>query len=241
MGCRRCRGTAGGGGERRADERCGPGPVAAEPTREPAGAGWPGWRNRCGGELPARPAGRGRRRQVSGRGRVAAGLRRSRASQATGERDAASDDAAHGAAEPAEDARTGPLVGLGRKAGGVEGGWHRAGIIYGISRLSRYNVRCVEVFLKPSPARLTSAGLGGEADSGGGATFPMPALFAAWHFSPRRHEATKRCWYSVMASGAYHVMAGTAYHVMAGGGRPSTTFLGSVRQRRGGGPAPHAR
>ena len=53
-----------------------------------------------------------------------AGLRRSRAAQGTGEGDAADNDAPHRAAEPADKARTNPVVGLGRKAGYVERGWH---------------------------------------------------------------------------------------------------------------------
>ena len=44
--------------------------------------------------------------------------------QGTGEGDAADNDAAHRAAEPADEARTNPLGGLGGKAGDVERGWH---------------------------------------------------------------------------------------------------------------------
>ena len=51
-------------------------------------------------------------------------------------------------------------------------------------------------FPQPSPVRLTSAGLGGEADSGGGATFPMPALALALEY-----EATRRLAEHVLASG----------------------------------------
>ena len=55
---------------------------------------------------------------------VLAGLRDGRSPQGAGEGDAADNRAAHRAAEPADEARTNPLVGLGRKAGGVRRGWH---------------------------------------------------------------------------------------------------------------------
>ena len=46
------------------------------------------------------------------------------APRAADESDAAGDDAAQGAAEAGEEARTTPLVGLGRKADGEGCGWH---------------------------------------------------------------------------------------------------------------------
>ena len=59
-------------------------------------------------------------------GVVAAGLRHGRAPRA-GEGDDAANRAPHRAAEPADEARTNPLVGLGSTAGCVERGWHGSG------------------------------------------------------------------------------------------------------------------
>ena len=157
------RGEAGfvAAGEPRAAERCGP--VAAEPTGEPAG---PGWRKGRGSARPARTPGRGRACRIAGGGYGAAGLRGSRRAyrisgigcgvaglrdsrraQSAGESDAAGNETAHGAADPADEARTNPLVILG-KAGGVGCDWHRAGIIHRISLLSRHNAISVEFFLE---------------------------------------------------------------------------------------------
>jgi len=58
------------------------------------------------------------------RGVVAAGLRNGGASPGTGEGEAADNGAAYRAAEPADEAGTNPLAGLGRTAGGVERDWH---------------------------------------------------------------------------------------------------------------------
>jgi len=55
---------------------------------------------------------------------VAAGSGHGGTLQGTGEGDAADNDAPHRAAEAADEARTNPLGGLGRKAGDVERGWH---------------------------------------------------------------------------------------------------------------------
>ena len=88
-----------------------------------------GWRKQRGRESGARPARNTQRRGRGGLrslrlGVVAAGLRRGRAPQGTGEGDTADNDAPHRAAEPADEACTNPLVGLGGKAGDVERGWH---------------------------------------------------------------------------------------------------------------------
>jgi len=64
-------------------------------------------------------------------GVVAAGLRDGRSPQGADEGDAADNGAAHRAAEPADEARTSPLVGLGRKAGGEERGSHWRGVCSG--------------------------------------------------------------------------------------------------------------
>jgi len=47
------------------------------------------------------------------------------APKGAGEGDAADNEGPYRAAEPTDEARTNPLVGLGRKAGGVERDWHR--------------------------------------------------------------------------------------------------------------------
>jgi hypothetical protein len=70
------------------------------------------------------PAGRGGLRILC-RGAVVAGLRGGWAPPGAGEGDGADNGAAHRTAEAADEARTNPLVGLGRKAGRVEHGWHR--------------------------------------------------------------------------------------------------------------------
>jgi len=62
------------------------------------------------------------------RGVVPAGLRHGRAPQGGGEVDAAANDAAHRAAETADEARTNPLAGLGRKAGSGERDGHWIGL-----------------------------------------------------------------------------------------------------------------
>ena len=94
--------------------------TAGEQTREHAR------QERRDGESDARPtrnthpAGRGGFRFLR-RGVVAAGLRYGRAPQGAGKGDTADNGAPHRAADPADEARTNPLVGLGRKAGGVKG------------------------------------------------------------------------------------------------------------------------
>ena len=69
------------------------------------------------------PAGRGGIRMLR-RCAVAAGLGHGRAPPGAGEGDGADNGAAHRAAEAADEARTNPLVGLGRKAGDGERDWH---------------------------------------------------------------------------------------------------------------------
>jgi len=59
---------------------------------------------------------------------VPAGFRHGWAPQGSGEVDAAANDAAHRTAEAADEARTNPLTGLGRKAGSGEGDGHLAGL-----------------------------------------------------------------------------------------------------------------
>ena len=106
-------------------------PRAAEPARQPAGAGWLGRRNRrrrtrpaCGGLVRggSRP---GRVLRCRLEGAIGAGRRRPPAT--AGESDAGGDDVAHGGAEAAEDAHTTPLGGLGRKAGREGCGLHSSG------------------------------------------------------------------------------------------------------------------
>jgi len=53
--------------------------------------------------------------------------------------DEAGDGAAHGAAEPADDARTNPLVGLFGRLGGEGCGLHRANIMHKTLRMSSQN------------------------------------------------------------------------------------------------------
>jgi len=69
------------------------------------------------------PAGRGGLR-ILRRGVALADLRHGRAPQGSGQVDAAANDAAHRAAEAADEARTNPLAGLGGKAGGGERDLH---------------------------------------------------------------------------------------------------------------------
>ena len=116
--------------------------TAGEQTREPArqerwgrGRGaWPAW--------DTHPRGRGGFRALR-RGVVGAGLRRGRTARDAGEADAADDGTAHRSAKPADEARTNPLVGLGRKGGGEERGWHwrecNRRIILFQGRLARQN------------------------------------------------------------------------------------------------------
>jgi len=83
-------------------------------------------KQRGGGKSGAWPAGN---RHPPGRGCLrrdlaAARSRDGRAAQGAGEGDAAGNEAPHRAAEPADEARTSPLVGLGGKAGDVERSWH---------------------------------------------------------------------------------------------------------------------
>jgi len=97
--------------------------MAGEQRREPVRQEE---RERGGAVRPARkrhPAGRGGLRMLRG-GAVSARLRRGRAPQGCGEVDAAANGAAHRAADPAHDARTNPLEGLGSWGDGVERGWH---------------------------------------------------------------------------------------------------------------------
>jgi len=58
------------------------------------------------------------------RGVVVAGSRQGWAPEGAGKGDAADNDAAHRAAEAADEARSNPLVGLGGWDGDVERGWH---------------------------------------------------------------------------------------------------------------------
>ena len=61
-------------------------------------------------------------------GVIPAGLRHRRAPQGSGEVDAAANDVAHRGAEAADEARTNPLAGLGRKAGSGERDGHWIGL-----------------------------------------------------------------------------------------------------------------
>ena len=89
-------------------------PVRQE-ERERASAGRPAWKRQ--------PAGRGGLRMLGG-GVASAGLRGGRVPQGCGEGNAAANGAAHRAADPADEARTNPLAGLGSWGGDVERGWH---------------------------------------------------------------------------------------------------------------------
>jgi len=103
-------------------EKCRAAVTAGEQTRKQAR---PEERERAIGARPARhthPASCWGLRRLR-RGVVAPGLRHGGASGA-GEGDDAANRAAHRAAEPADEARTNPLVGLGSKASGVERDWH---------------------------------------------------------------------------------------------------------------------
>jgi len=60
-----------------------------------------------------------------GGGVVLTGLRRGRAPQGCGEVDSTANGAVHRATDPADEARTNPLAGLGSSGGDVERGWHR--------------------------------------------------------------------------------------------------------------------
>ena len=108
-------------------ETCGAAVTAGEQRREPA---WQEEREGANGERPARhthPPESGGLRIPRG-GAVAAGLRHGQSAQGGGEGDAADNCAAHRAAEPAYEARTNPLVGLGSKACRVKRDWHREGL-----------------------------------------------------------------------------------------------------------------
>ena len=91
--------------------------TTGEQTREPGRQEQ--WGRECGAgpTWSTRPRGRGGFLTLR-RGVVGAGLRHGRAPQGTGEGDAADNGAEHHATEPADEAHTNPLVGLGRKAGG---------------------------------------------------------------------------------------------------------------------------
>lgn len=95
----------------------------------------------------------------------AAGFRRCPAPHAAGETDTAGNGAAQGAADPAEEARTHPLGGLGRKARGVECGLHWAYLIHKLRsyvKLIRYFRQ--DFFLLDRPASLPPPGA--RADQG---------------------------------------------------------------------------
>ncbi len=106
------------------------GPAGAEAPREPAR---PGWRHRRRAGRAARgagPPGRGCGGLVRCRLGGEAGGRRDGVAQAASEGDATGQRATHGTADPADEARTDPLVRLREEAGGVGCGWHWPRIIY---------------------------------------------------------------------------------------------------------------
>jgi hypothetical protein len=110
--------------ERRA--AAGHGAAAMEPSREPAGTGWLGWRGGWSGARPARVRrlpGCEARAGISVHGVAEAGLRRGGPPQGAGESKATGDSVARRAAEAAEEARTNPF-GLESKAWTVECSCH---------------------------------------------------------------------------------------------------------------------
>jgi len=117
-----------------------------EQSREPGG---PGWCDRGRGAWPARGTrlpGRGTRVGASDHGVADVGLRRCRAPHGAGESKAAGDSVAHRAAEPAEEARTNPLVGLGRRVGRSECGYHGGEITMTNGWLSIWKTGAVRKF-----------------------------------------------------------------------------------------------
>jgi len=103
---------------------CGTAVTASEQAREQGRQGQWGRESGAWPTPSMHPAGcRGCFRVLRG-GAVTAGLRHRRPPPGAGEDDAADNGAAHCAAEPADEARTNPLGGLGSKAGGGERGRH---------------------------------------------------------------------------------------------------------------------